>query len=111
VVDSRSMNITTRPTPPRTPAAQNPGSRPSAQQTPGQQVPRPLGPPRRWKLWLAMICGIYPVILAVETAGEPLLRHMVPAAQFAIVVPIMVAVMVWVVLPQIHRRFAGWPAR
>lgn len=80
-------------------------------QPPSDRMPRSAGQPKRWKLWLAMICGIYPIILVIETAGEPLLRHLAPAAQFAIVVPIMVAVMVWGVLPQIHRRFGAWLAR
>ena len=61
-------------------------------------------------MWLLLACGIYPIITALETAGEPLLRHLAPYTQFALIVPILVAVMVWGVLPLLHRRFGSWLA-
>jgi hypothetical protein len=67
--------------------------------------------PRRWKLWLLVTLGVYPIITALDTAADPILRHLVRAAHFAVVVPIMVAVMVWGVIPLIHRCFGAWLRR
>lgn len=72
---------------------------------------RQIRPPRRWKLWMLLSCGIYPIITIVETVGDPVLRHLTRYEQFALVVPVMVAVMVWVVIPAIHRYFGAWMAR
>jgi len=72
---------------------------------------RQVRPPRRWKLWMLLSCGIYPIITIVETIGDPVLRHLTRYEQFALVVPVMVAVMVWVVIPAIHRYFGSWMAR
>lgn len=76
--------------------------------TPSSPDPRP---PTRWKMWLLLVGGIYPVITILETAADPLLRHLPTAAQFALVVPVMVAVMVWLIIPFLHRHFASWLTR
>ncbi len=74
--------------------------------------PMPTAPrPVRWKLWLLMVCGIYPIITLLVSMAEPLLRHLPMPLRFAVVVPIMVAVMVWLVLPQLQRRFGTWLTR
>lgn len=73
--------------------------------------PRPAGPPRRWKLWILLSCGIYPIILAVETLADPLLSLLNRPGQFALVVPIMVATIVWLVIPLLHRWFGTWMTR
>jgi antibiotic biosynthesis monooxygenase (ABM) superfamily enzyme len=67
--------------------------------------------PVRWKLWLLMVGGIYPIITLLVAATEPLLRRLPLPAEFALVVPAMVAVMVWFVLPLLHRVFGGWLRR
>jgi antibiotic biosynthesis monooxygenase (ABM) superfamily enzyme len=63
------------------------------------------------KLWILLSLGIYPIITTVETVGDPILRHLTRYGQFALVVPVMVAVMVWVVIPLLHRYFGAWMAR
>ena len=64
--------------------------------------------PVTWKLWLLLACGIYPIITLLAGVTEPLLRHLPMPLRFAVIVPVMVAVMVWFVLPQLQRRFGGW---
>ena len=64
--------------------------------------------PVTWKLWLLMSCGIYPIITLLAGVTQPLLSHLPMPLRFAVIVPVMVAVMVWFVLPQLHRRFGGW---
>ncbi|GII84916.1 hypothetical protein Ssi03_29060 [Sphaerisporangium siamense] len=43
--------------------------------------------------------------------AAPLLDRLPPAARFAIIVPVMVALMLWVVVPLLHRVFGSWLAR
>jgi antibiotic biosynthesis monooxygenase (ABM) superfamily enzyme len=76
-------------------------------------LPAPTAAPQPvlWKMWLLMVCGIYPIITLLAGVAEPLLRHLPMPLRFAIVVPVMVAVMVWFVLPQLHRRFGAWLTR
>ncbi|GAB3876892.1 hypothetical protein GCM10029964_024840 [Kibdelosporangium lantanae] len=62
-------------------------------------------------MWLLLACGIYPIITVLETLAEPVLVRLPLWAHFAVVVPVMVAVMVWVVLPLLHRGFGRWMAR
>ena len=69
------------------------------------------GRPRPRKLWLLLTLVIYPIITTLETAADPILRHLTRAEQFALLVPVMVAVMVWVAIPFLHRHFGGWMAR
>lgn len=69
------------------------------------------GRPRPRKLWLLLTLVIYPIITTLETAADPILGHLTRPEQFALVVPVMVAVMVWVAIPFLHRHFGGWMAR
>ncbi len=69
------------------------------------------GPPVRWKLWLLLATGVYPIITVLATVGEPVLLPLPQSARFAILVPVMVAVMVWVVIPLLHRWFGRWLGR
>ncbi|MGO9890908.1 MAG: hypothetical protein ACLP0L_23820 [Solirubrobacteraceae bacterium] len=73
--------------------------------------PPAAGRPRPRKLWLLLTLVIYPIITTLETVADPILRHLARAEQFALVVPVMVAVMVWAALPFLHRHFGGWMAR
>lgn len=79
--------------------------------TSSTDVPRAARPPVRWKMWLLLACGVYPIITALETLAEPVLRQLAPWAQYALIVPVMVAAMVWVVLPLLHRWFGEWLVR
>lgn len=78
---------------------------------PQGQAAQHSGQPVRWKLWLLVACCIYPIITCLELLAEPVLRSLPLPAQFALLVPVMVATMVWVVLPQLHRRFGRWMTR
>lgn len=73
-------------------------------------IPRPSGPVR-WKLWLLVVCTLYPIITIAVTAAEPLLAGLPTYARFAIIVPVMVAVMLWVVIPLLQRFFGRWLMR
>ncbi|WP_433206177.1 hypothetical protein ACQP1G_19405 [Nocardia sp. CA-107356] len=67
--------------------------------------------PVKWKLWLLTVIGIYPLITILVTATAPLLESLAPPLRLAIIVPIAVAAMVWVVMPFLTRRCAGWLMR
>lgn len=67
--------------------------------------------PRRWKVWLLTVCGIYPVLTVMVTVLNPLMSELPPAARLAVIVPAAVASMVWVITPALTRRFRGWLSR
>ncbi|MHA7985232.1 hypothetical protein ACX9R5_05425 [Rathayibacter sp. CAU 1779] len=84
-----------------------------ARQAAQDASPRPPAsrPPRRWKLWLLTCAAIYPVItglgyLLAATAGAlPIWAH------FVVMVPIAVALLVFIVMPLLTKAFFGWLAR
>ncbi|MFC9786948.1 hypothetical protein [Rhodococcus sp. NPDC127528] len=67
--------------------------------------------PRRWKVWLLTVCGIYPVLTVMVTVLTPLMGGGPLPARLAVIVPVAVASMVWVVMPFLTRRFHGWLSR
>ncbi|MET8874806.1 hypothetical protein [Nocardia sp. NPDC004604] len=67
--------------------------------------------PVKWKLWLLTVVGIYPLLTVLVTATGPLLEPLAPPLRLAIIVPIAVAAMVWVVMPFLTRRCARWLTR
>ncbi|MGW6376151.1 hypothetical protein ACWFRB_08820 [Rhodococcus sp. NPDC055112] len=67
--------------------------------------------PRRWKVWLLTVCGIYPVLTVMVTVLTPLMGGVPVPARLAVIVPGVVASMVWVVMPFLTRRFHGWLSR
>ncbi|WP_412743843.1 hypothetical protein [Krasilnikovia sp. MM14-A1004] len=67
--------------------------------------------PVRWKLWLLMVAVLYPLITIGVTVAAPVLERLPPAGRFALIVPVMVALMVWVVIPMLHRLFGSWLQR
>jgi len=71
--------------------------------SPGDGVVRA---PARWKMWLLSACGIYPVITLITVLAGPLLAPMPAPARFALVVPVMSAMMTWLVIPTLSRLFA-----
>lgn len=72
--------------------------------------PAPTGgivrPPARWKMWLLSACGIYPIITLTTMAAGPLLMPLPPPARFAVVTPVLSALMTWAVMPVLTRLFA-----
>jgi antibiotic biosynthesis monooxygenase (ABM) superfamily enzyme len=73
-------------------------------------APRTTGP-RRWKTWLLLTSAIYPLLLLIVSVTDPLVGALPPPVRFLVVVPLMTASVVWVVLPQIQRRFGRWVGR
>ncbi len=67
--------------------------------------------PTRWKLWLLIVVTLYPVITVAVTVAAPALDRLPVYARFAIIVPIMVAVMLWIVVPLLHRLCGAWLMR
>jgi antibiotic biosynthesis monooxygenase (ABM) superfamily enzyme len=67
--------------------------------------------PRKWKVWLVTVCGVYPVLNLVFWGMSPLLARFAMPARLAVVVPIAVAVMVWVITPTVTRRLGSWLVR
>lgn len=67
--------------------------------------------PRRWKVWLLTVCGIYPVITALVTVLDPIMADLAQPARLAVIVPVAVASTVWVITPIATRRLHGWLSR
>ena len=67
--------------------------------------------PRQWKVWLLTVCGIHPVLTVTVTVLTPLMGGLAQPARLAVIVPVAVAAMVWVVTPFLMRRFHGWLSR
>jgi antibiotic biosynthesis monooxygenase (ABM) superfamily enzyme len=67
--------------------------------------------PVRWKLWLLMVAALYPLITVGVALAAPVLQRLPLAGRFAVIVPVMVALMVWVVVPLLHRLFGSWLLR
>ncbi|GAA1965217.1 hypothetical protein [Catenulispora subtropica] len=57
------------------------------------------------------VCGIYPVITVLALATGPLLRSLPVPLRLAILIPVAVAAMVWLVMPRLTRRFGAWLVR
>ncbi|GII63768.1 hypothetical protein Skr01_38530 [Sphaerisporangium krabiense] len=62
-------------------------------------------------MWLLVVVTLYPIITVSVALAAPLLDRLPSAARFAIIVPVMVALMLWVVVPLLHRVFGSWLAR
>jgi uncharacterized protein len=67
-----------------------------------------VAPPARWKMWILSACGIYPVITIVTVLAGPLLLTLSPPLRFAIVSPLLSAIMTWLVMPALSRLFGGF---
>jgi uncharacterized protein len=65
-------------------------------------------PPPRWKMWLLSACGIYPIITVITVLAGPLLIRLSPPARFAVVTPVLSALMTWVIMPALARVFTGF---
>ncbi|NLE82498.1 MAG: hypothetical protein GX610_23545 [Rhodococcus sp.] len=52
--------------------------------------------------------GIYPVLTVLVAATTPLMDGLPQPVRLAVIVPLAVASMVWVVTPVLSRRFHSW---
>lgn len=66
------------------------------------------GHPAKWKFWLLTMVGLYPLLTALVMVTAPLLAPLPTPLRLACIMPIAVAAMVWVIMPLLSRRFAGW---
>lgn len=72
---------------------------------PGGEVVRP---PARWKTWLLTMSALYPLLtVLVLLADAGLVRLPVPL-RFALLVPVVTALMTWVVMPVLTQLAAPW---
>lgn len=67
--------------------------------------------PAKWKFWLLTMAGLYPLLTALVTVSGPLLESLPAPLRLACILPVAVAAMVWVIMPFLTRRFAGWLSR
>ena len=80
-------------------------------EAPDAPAARRAGAPIRWKLWVLIVATLYPVITIAVTAAAPALDRLPLYGRFAVIVPTMVALMLWVVVPALHRVFGEWLSR
>lgn len=66
---------------------------------------------RRWKLWLLTVCGIYPTIVLLGLATNPVLEDLYLPVRLAVLVPAAAAAMVWQINPRLQRHFGAWLTR
>ncbi|AIV33396.1 hypothetical protein ACFWQ6_06730 [Streptomyces coelicoflavus] len=66
---------------------------------------------RRWKLWLLTVCGIYPTIVLMGLATNPVLEDLYLPVRLAVLVPAAAAAMVWQINPRLQRHFGAWLTR
>ncbi|MEV6190578.1 hypothetical protein ACIP28_30930 [Streptomyces albidoflavus] len=71
-------------------------------------VPAPV---RLWKLWLLTVCGIYPTIVLLGLATNPVLENLYLPVRLAVLVPAAAAAMVWQIMPRLQRRCGAWLTR
>ena len=72
---------------------------------PGGQVVRP---PARWKTWALSSAAIYPLITAITLGIGPLLGPLPIPLRFLITVPVLGALMTWLVMPALTRALSRW---
>lgn len=64
--------------------------------------------PAKWKFWVLTMGGLYPLLTTLVMLTAPLLEPLPTPLRPACIMPIAVAAMVWVIMPFLSRRFAGW---
>ncbi|MFI6208359.1 hypothetical protein ACIBAI_18485 [Streptomyces sp. NPDC051041] len=80
----------------------------NAEPRPGPTAPAAV---RRWKLWLLTVCGIYPTIVLLGLATDPVLEDLYLPVRLAVLVPAAAAAMVWQINPRLQRHFGAWLTR
>lgn len=68
----------------------------------------PGGPPRRWKMAVATLLGVYPTSLVLSWAAGKAVHHWPLAARSLLVAACMVALLTWVVMPLVTRALHDW---
>lgn len=65
-------------------------------------------PPPRWKMAIATLCGVFPTSLFLSLTLGPLIQHLpMPLRSLSIAI-CMVALLTWVVMPQVIRILKPW---
>ncbi len=72
-----------------------------------QSAARPAGP-NRFRFALLVLLGVYPLVTAISYAIAPLTADWQIWQRAFLLVPIMVTVMVWGLIPFIQARFGRW---
>jgi antibiotic biosynthesis monooxygenase (ABM) superfamily enzyme len=67
--------------------------------------------PKRWKLWALTVLAIYPVITGLGYLLEATVPQLPLYAHFLILAPLAVALLMYVVMPTLTRRFGRWLTR
>lgn len=68
-------------------------------------------PPPRWKMAVATLCGVYPTSLFLSYALGPYIQGLHPAFRTLIVAGCMVAMLTWIVMPQVTKVLKPWLSR
>lgn len=69
---------------------------------------RVVRPPARWKMWLLSLGAIYPLLTVMVLVAQPLLQYLPLAVRFAVITPVLTALMTWIAMPVLSRLFARW---
>lgn len=76
--------------------------------TPGYAPPTP---PRRWKMALITLAGVYPIVLLLLTVLQPLTGGWPLALGMLLTMSLSMALMTWVVMPTLTTRLGPWLRR
>jgi uncharacterized protein len=68
----------------------------------------PNGPPRRWKMALVTLLGVYPVSLLIGILLAPQLRKLPLPLNLFVVSALIVTCLTWLVMPVLTRWFRVW---
>ncbi|WP_214324942.1 hypothetical protein [Nonomuraea sediminis] len=69
---------------------------------------RVVRPPARWKTWLVTLAALYVLLLTITTVAAPLLSPPAPPLRFALLLPVLTALMTWIVMPRLSRLLSSW---
>lgn len=65
-------------------------------------------PPPRWKMAVATLIGVYPTSLLLGVAVAPLLRPLPVAIRSLVIAACMVALLTWMVMPNVTKLLYPW---
>ncbi len=72
---------------------------------PGGEVVRP---PLRWKMWLLSASAVYVLLTGLTLVAGPTLVRLAPPLRFALIVPVLSALLTWWVMPMLSRLCRRW---
>ena len=67
-----------------------------------------VGPPPAWKTWLVSTPVIWALLTAVSMMAEPVLGRLDPPLRLGLTVPLVGALMTWIVMPALSRLLGDW---